>query len=73
MQENFIGVYDNNSDDIAVVVLKTKVAFSRMVAPICIDWNKKYTFQNGSIRKVCMLIELQLFYNCYDCYDILFL
>lgn len=52
MPENYIGEYNYNSDDIAVVVLKTKVTFSHMVAPICIDWHKKYTFQNGSIGKV---------------------
>lgn len=51
LPDNYIGEYAD-SDDIAVVVLKTNVVFSSIVAPVCVDWDKKYPVLNGSIVKV---------------------
>lgn len=41
--------------DLAVVKLLTKVKFSNVVLPACMDWNKIYTVSNGDIGKVNIL------------------
>ncbi|XP_060869935.1 uncharacterized protein LOC132944543 isoform X2 [Metopolophium dirhodum] len=38
-----IYLYDGaNYEDLAVIVLETKISFSNGVTPVCIDWNKRY-------------------------------
>eukprot|EP00102_Acyrthosiphon_pisum_P010378 XP_008178678.1 PREDICTED: urokinase-type plasminogen activator-like [Acyrthosiphon pisum] len=39
------------SDNIAVIILASKVSFSNGVVPACIDWNNKYTVQEGAQGK----------------------
>lgn len=42
--------------DIAIIVLQRTVTISHVVAPVCVNWNKKYTtIPNGSFGMVKLL------------------
>jgi len=43
---------EQNTLDLAVIVLEKKISFSNGVKPVCIDWYSKYNLQNGSYGKV---------------------
>lgn len=55
MHDDYNGVVGYNAQDIAVIVLPTKVNISNVVLPACIDWDQIYTVRPGSIGKVNLL------------------
>jgi len=52
LNENYSGARGYYAHDIAIIVLSTRVSFSNVVAPVCIDWNGKYNVSNGDKGKV---------------------
>lgn len=55
MNRDYFGSVGNYFNDIAVIVLPSKVIISDVVLPVCIDWDRKYTISNGTPGKVIML------------------
>ncbi|KAE9523065.1 hypothetical protein AGLY_016537 [Aphis glycines] len=52
LHEDYSGASYFYDYDIAVIVLSKRISFSSGVAPVCIDWNAKYTVLNGDQGKV---------------------
>ncbi|XP_001942568.2 modular serine protease-like [Acyrthosiphon pisum] len=52
LRESYYGVTGHLAEDIAVIVLKNRISFSTVVAPVCIDWNIKYNVINGDKGKI---------------------
>jgi len=52
LNEHFSGAHGYFANDIAVIVLSNRVAFSNVVAPICIDWSGRYNILNGVEGKI---------------------
>lgn len=50
--DEYYGSSGFHANDIAIIVLSIKVIISNGVLPVCIDWDKQYTQQNGAIGKV---------------------
>jgi len=55
LKEGYYGITRFYVEDIAVIVLASKISFSNVVAPVCIDWNGLYNVKNGDYGKVNML------------------
>jgi len=47
LKEGYYGSTGFHVEDIAVIVLSSKVSFINGVAPVCIDWNSIYNVKNG--------------------------
>ncbi|CAI6344827.1 unnamed protein product [Macrosiphum euphorbiae] len=41
-----------HDQDIAIIVLKSRVSFSNGVSPVCVDWNGEYNIVNGDQGKI---------------------
>ncbi|KAL4123123.1 hypothetical protein QTP88_015353 [Uroleucon formosanum] len=52
VHEGYYGYPGFHINDISIIVLPNRLSFSNGVAPICIDWNDKYTVVNGDQGKV---------------------
>lgn len=52
LREGYYGSSGYHAEDLAIIVLSSKVTLSNVVLPVCVDWSKKYSVLNGSIGKV---------------------
>lgn len=52
MEQDYLGFEAFYAYDIAVVVLKTQVKMSKVVLPVCLDWENKYFIPDGMRGKV---------------------
>ena len=52
LKEGYYGSTGFHVEDIAVIVLSSKVSFSNGVAPVCIDWDSKYNVSSRDLGKV---------------------
>jgi len=58
VKESYYGSTGFHAEDIAIIVLQSRVSFSNGVAPVCIDWNGKFNVSNGDQGKVGLLYYL---------------
>ncbi|XP_026810548.1 uncharacterized protein LOC113552077 isoform X1 [Rhopalosiphum maidis] len=59
VDEKYYGAEGFYAQDIAVIVLAKKVSFSKVVEPVCIDWDYKYNIENGAQGKI-VIWEIEL-------------
>jgi len=52
LNENYYGPTGFHAQDIAVIVLQSRVSFSNGVSPVCVDWKGNYNVVNGDQGKV---------------------
>lgn len=65
LKENYYGSSGYHANDIAIIVLPIKVNISNVVAPVCLDWTKKYTnVANGAMGKVNFFSIIITRLNC---------
>lgn len=64
INDDYFGHTGFYANDIAIVVLPTKVKISYMVLPICIDWTNKFIVPDGSLGKVIFLVLIDYLIMC---------
>ncbi|CAI6345677.1 unnamed protein product [Macrosiphum euphorbiae] len=52
LKAGYNGHIGSYAEDISIVVLKNRISFSTVVAPVCIDWKSKYNLSNGDQGKI---------------------
>lgn len=63
LREGYYGSSGYHAEDLAIIVLSTKVKISNVVLPVCVDWSKKYSVLNGSIGKVNLFFIFYYIHN----------
>jgi len=54
LNEHYCGSSGYYADDIAIIVLQTRISFSIGVSPVCVNWRGINTIANGAEGKVCL-------------------
>ncbi|XP_060870192.1 transmembrane protease serine 11B-like isoform X2 [Metopolophium dirhodum] len=52
LKDGYKGYRVFHAEDIAIIVLKTRISFSNSVVPVCLNWNGKYNEVNGVKGKI---------------------
>lgn len=68
----YYGVSQYYLNDIAIVVLQTKVILSGIVLPICIHWKNNPTIPNGTLGKVycCVIFTINYILSLFHSYTL---